>query len=267
MAPRRRQLIKYGAVGALSAPLQWAAPAASAAPSAVQAAGDLALWYDEAASTDWLRALPVGNGRLGAMVFGNTASERLQLNEDTVWAGGPHDYSNTAGADTLQQIRQLIFADQWGQAQNLINQAMLGKPAGQLAYQPVGDLNLAFTGIGGTSEYERWLDLTTAATGVSFLANGVRYQREVIATAPDQVIAVRLTAGTAGRISFTASFNTAQRATKSSPDTRTIALDGRSGDHRGIAGAVRFLALARALVQGGSPAHPAARSRCPARTP
>ena len=99
MAPRRRQLIKYGAVGALSAPLQWAAPPASAAPSAVQAAGDLALWYDEAAGTDWLRALPVGNGRLGAMVFGNTASERLQLNEDTVWAGGPHDYSNTAGAE------------------------------------------------------------------------------------------------------------------------------------------------------------------------
>jgi alpha-L-fucosidase 2 len=247
---RRRELIKYGAVGALSAPLQWAAPAASAAPSAVKAAGDLALWYDESAGTDWLRALPVGNGRLGAMVFGNTASERLQLNEDTVWAGGPHDYSNTAGADALQQIRQLIFADQWGQAQNLINQSMLGKPAGQLAYQPVGDLNLAFTGIGGTSEYERWLDLTTAATGVSFLANGVRYQREVIATAPDQVIAVRLTAGTAGRISFTASFNTPQRATKSSPDARTIALDGRSGDHRGIAGSVKFLTLARAVVEG-----------------
>jgi alpha-L-fucosidase 2 len=249
----RRRVIKYGAVGALAAPLQWTdPPAASAAPSAVQAAGDLALWYDEPAGTDWLRALPVGNGRLGAMVFGNTASERLQLNEDTVWAGGPHNYDNPGGANALQQIRQHVFADQWGQAQNLINQTMLGRPAGQLAYQPVGDLNLAFPGIGGTSEYERWLDLTTAATGVSYLANGVRYQREVIATNPDQVIVVRLTAGTAGRISFTASFNTPQRATKSSPDARTIALDGRSGDQRGIAGSVRFLALARAVVEGGS---------------
>ncbi|GAB3654317.1 glycosyl hydrolase family 95 catalytic domain-containing protein [Glycomyces tarimensis] len=252
-ALRRRQVIKYGAVGALAAPLQWAAPvAASAAPSAVRDAGDLALWYDEPAGSDWLRALPVGNGRLGAMVFGNYASERLQLNEDTVWAGGPHDYGNPAGADALQQIRQLVFADRWSEAQDLIDQTMLGSPAGQLAYQPVGDLNLAFPGIGGTSEYERWLDLTTAATGVAYLANGVRYRREVIATAPDQVIAVRLTADTAGRISFTASFDTPQLASVSSPDGRTIALDGRSGDQRGIAGPVGFLALARAVVEGGS---------------
>ncbi|RRR98444.1 glycosyl hydrolase family 95 catalytic domain-containing protein [Glycomyces terrestris] len=249
----RRQVIKYGAAGALAAPLQWTAPpAASAAPPAVQAAGDLALWYDEPAGTDWLRALPVGNGRLGAMVFGNTATERFQLNEDTVWAGGPHDYSNTAGADSLQQIRQLVFADQWGQAQSLINQTMLGRPAGQLAYQPVGDLNLTFPGISGASGYERWLDLTTAAAGVSYTAGGVRYQREVIASHPDQVIAVRLTAGTAGRVSFSAAFSTPQRAAKSSPDSRTIALDGRSGDQRGIAGSVKFLALARAVVQGGS---------------
>ncbi|MEV3936086.1 glycoside hydrolase N-terminal domain-containing protein [Glycomyces sp. NPDC049804] len=248
----RRSLIKFG-TGALAMPLQWAAPqAASAAPAAVREAGDMALWYDEPAGTDWLRALPVGNGRLGAMVFGNYTTERLQLNEDTLWAGGPHDYSNTAGADALQQIRQLVFANQWGQAQNLINQTMLGKPAGQLAYQPVGDLNLTFPGVSGASGYERWLDLTTAATGVAYTANGVRYQREAIASFPDQVIAVRLTAGTAGRVSFTASFRTPQRATASSPDSRTIALDGRSGDHRGIPGSVRFLALARAVAQGGT---------------
>ncbi|MFC3491007.1 glycosyl hydrolase family 95 catalytic domain-containing protein [Glycomyces rhizosphaerae] len=250
----RRRLIKYGA-GALALPLQWTGPqAASAAPAAVRAAGDLALWYDEPAGTDWLRALPVGNGRLGAMVFGNYTTERLQLNEDTLWAGGPHDYSNTAGANALQQIRQLVFANQWGQAQNLINQAMLGSPAGQLAYQPVGEINLTFPGVSGASGYERWLDLTTAAAGVAYTANGVQYRREVIASFPDQVIAVRLTAGTAGRVSFSASFKTPQRATSSSPDGRTIALDGRSGDHRGIPGSVRFLALARAVVQGGSAA-------------
>ena len=103
MAPLpRRQVIKYGAAGAVAAPLQWTAPsAASAVPAAVRAAGDLALWYDEQAGTDWLRALPVGNGRLGAMVFGNVDLGRLQLNEDTVWAGGPHDSSNTAGRATL----------------------------------------------------------------------------------------------------------------------------------------------------------------------
>jgi alpha-L-fucosidase 2 len=94
----RRQAIKAGAVGAggLLLPVPWTAVAraSSAPPSGVQEAGDLALWYDEPAGDDWLRALPLGNGRLGAMVFGNPGTERLQLNEDTIWAGGPHDSSN-----------------------------------------------------------------------------------------------------------------------------------------------------------------------------
>ncbi|HET9139552.1 glycosyl hydrolase family 95 catalytic domain-containing protein [Actinophytocola sp.] len=249
-------MIKYGAVtaGAMMAPVQWTAVAraGSTAPAEVQAAGDLALWYDEPAGADWLRALPVGNGRLGAMVFGNTDTERLQLNEDTLWAGGPHDYSNPRGASALAQIRQLVFANQWTQAQDLINQTMLGLPGGQLAYQPVGDLRLTLPGASGISGYERWLDLTTATAVVTYVANNVRYRREVIASAPDQVIAMRLTAETPGSVSFTASFSTPQRATASSPDGMTIALDGISGDLRGVAGSVRFLALARAVVTGGS---------------
>ena len=94
-------------------PLQWtaAARAAAAPPPEVGAAGDLALWYDESAGTDWLRALPIGNGRLGAMVFGNVDTERLQLNEDTVWAGGPYDQSNPGARRRSAQIRQLVFAE------------------------------------------------------------------------------------------------------------------------------------------------------------
>ncbi|WP_431929109.1 glycoside hydrolase N-terminal domain-containing protein [Nonomuraea jabiensis] len=85
--------------------LPWTAAArtASAAPAEVRAANDLALWYDESAGTEWLRALPIGNGRLGTMVFGNVDTERLQLNEDTIWAGGPYDQSNTKGAAALGQ--------------------------------------------------------------------------------------------------------------------------------------------------------------------
>ncbi|MBP2479658.1 alpha-L-fucosidase 2 [Crossiella equi] len=252
----RRQALRLGAagVGATLASAAWNAQAraGSSAPAEVRAAGDLALWYDKPAGADWLRALPVGNGRLGAMVFGNTETERLQLNEDTVWAGGPHDYSNPQGAAALPEIRRLVFQDQWGRAQDLINRTMLGKPAGQLAYQPVGDLRLAFPGGGGVSGYQRWLDLTTASTVVTYLANNVRHRREVIASAPDQVIAVRLTAATPGSISFSATFASPQRSGVSSPDSTTIALDGRSGDQRGIAGAVRFLALAKAVVEGGS---------------
>ncbi|OLF09691.1 cellulose-binding protein [Actinophytocola xinjiangensis] len=249
----RRQAMRIGAVGVLTG-AGWTATAraGSAAPADVRAAGDLALWYDEAAGSDWLRALPVGNGRLGAMVFGNTDVERLQLNEDTVWAGGPHNYDNPRGAGAIGQIRQLVFANQWSQAQSLIDQAMLGSPAAQLPYQPVGDLRLTLPSGGGVSGYERWLDLATATSVVTYVANGVRHRREVFASAPDQVIVVRLTAQTAGSISFSAAFGTPQRATASSPDSATVALDGVSGDARGIAGSVRFLALARVVTEGGS---------------
>ncbi|HEV8556137.1 MAG TPA: RICIN domain-containing protein, partial [Actinophytocola sp.] len=131
-------------------------------------------------------------------------------------------------------------------------QTMLGNPAGELAYQPAGDLRLTLPGAGGVSGYQRWLDLTTATTVVTYVANNVRFRREVIASAPDQVIALRLTAETPGSVSFTASFTSPQRSSASSPDATTIALDGVSGDYRGIAGSVRFLVLARAVAEGGS---------------
>ncbi|WP_204034756.1 glycoside hydrolase family 95 protein, partial [Micromonospora qiuiae] len=252
----RRQLLRFGAVGAGAAlfPMPWTAVAraSSVAPPQVRAAGDLALWYDQAAGTDWLRALPIGNGRLGAMVFGNVDAERLQLNEDTVWAGGPYDSSNPRGAEALPEIQRLVFANQWTQAQNLVNQTMMGNPPGQLAYQTVGNLRFTFPGPSGVSEYHRQLDLTTATASVTFLRDGVRYQREVIASAPDQVIAMRLTADRPGSITFTARFDSPQRTTVASPDGATIALDGVSGNQEGVAGQVRFLALARAVVEGGS---------------
>jgi alpha-L-fucosidase 2 len=179
----RRQAMKLGAAGAggvlLTGGWTAVARAESAAPGEVRAAGDLALWYDEPAGSEWLRALPVGNGRLGAMVYGNADTERLQLNEDTVWAGGPHDYSNPRGSGSLAQIRQQVFANQWTQAQDLANQTMLGIPAGQLAYQPVGDLRLAFPAPGGVSEYERWLasppPRRSSPTWRTTCGTGVRY--------------------------------------------------------------------------------------------
>ncbi|MER7362753.1 glycosyl hydrolase family 95 catalytic domain-containing protein [Nonomuraea wenchangensis] len=249
-------MLRFGVTGAGAAllPLQWTAVAraSSVAPAEVSAANDLALWYDESAGTEWLRALPIGNGRLGAMVFGNVDTERLQLNEDTIWAGGPYDQSNTKGAAALGQIRQLVFQNQWSQAQTLVDQNMLGNPSAQLAYQPVGDLRLTFGSATGVSEYNRILDLSTATTTVTYLQNGVRYRREVLASAPDQVIAIRLTADKPGSITFSATFGSPQRTTRSSPDGTTVALDGISGDQRGLAGKVRFLALARAVAEGGS---------------
>ncbi|WP_435055125.1 glycosyl hydrolase family 95 catalytic domain-containing protein [Micromonospora aurantiaca (nom. illeg.)] len=252
----RRNILKAGAAGAGAAlvPAAWsaAARAGSAAPPQVLAANDLALWYDEPAGTDWLRALPIGNGRLGAMVFGNVDTERLQLNEDTVWAGGPYDSANTRGAANLAEIRRRVFADQWTSAQDLINQTMMGSPGGQLAYQTVGDLRLAFGSASGATQYNRTLDLTTATVTTTYVQGGVRYQREVFASAPDQVIVLRLTADRANAITFSAAFDSPQRTTVSSPDGATIALDGVSGSMEGVTGSVRFLALANAAVTGGT---------------
>jgi alpha-L-fucosidase 2 len=251
----RRQLLAAGAVtaGATVTAAGWAAAAqaGTAAPAEVLAANDLALWYDEPAGTDWLRALPLGNGRMGAMVFGNVDSERLQLNEDTIWAGGPHDYSNTRGAGSLAELRRLVFANQWSQAQTLADQTQRGNPATQMAYQPVGNLQFTFAG-GTTSNYQRRLDLTTATATTTFTLGGVTYTRETFASAPDQVIVMRLTADRAGSISFSATFNSPQSSSRTSPDGSTIGLDGTSGAKNGIAGSVRFLALAQALTTGGT---------------
>ncbi|MGC4897548.1 glycosyl hydrolase family 95 catalytic domain-containing protein [Micromonospora sp. DT31] len=252
----RRNVIRAAAAGTGVAllPVAWtaAARAGSVPPAQVLAANDLALWYDEQAGTDWLRALPIGNGRLGAMVFGNVDTERLQLNEDTVWAGGPYDSANTRGAANLAEIRRRVFADQWTQAQELVDQTMMGSPGGQLAYQTVGNLRLAFGTSGGATQYHRTLDLTTATVTTTYVLGGVRHQREVFASAADQVIVVRLTADRANSITFSATFDSPQRTTVSSPDTATIGLDGISGSQEGVNGAVRFLALAQAAATGGT---------------
>jgi alpha-L-fucosidase 2 len=230
----------------------WPGAAASGQPLGDPSTGDLRLWYDEPAGTDWLRALPIGNGRLGAMVFGNVETETLQLNEDTVWAGGPYDSSNPAGAGALPEIQRLVFENRWQEAQQLLDRTFLGDPPGQLAYQPVGNLRLAFAKPGSVSQYRRELDIDAAVSAVGYVADGVRYAREVIASAPDQVIALRLGADAPGAVSFSATFDSPQRTTTASPDAATVALDGISADQEGVPGSVKFLALARAIAQGGS---------------
>ncbi|MDT0444740.1 glycosyl hydrolase family 95 catalytic domain-containing protein [Streptomyces johnsoniae] len=208
------------------------------------------LWY-VAPAAEWLQALPVGNGRLGAMVFGGTDTERLQLNEDSLWAGGPHDYARPDAGEYLEEIRRLVVEEKWYQAQLLADTHFLGTPSEQAAYQVLGDLELALAGTGEVSGYERELDLETAVTRVRYTRGGVRHTREVFASSPDQVIVVRLTADAPGAIGFTARFTTPQRATGSAVDDRTIALDGVSGDWFELPGSVRFRAVTRAVTEGG----------------
>ena len=213
-------------------------------------ASPLSLWYRRPAK-EWLEALPLGNGRLGAMVFGGVTTERFQLNEDTVWAGGPHDYDNPEGLAALPEIRRLVFDGKWGEAENLVNAKFMGRPAGQMPYQTVGLLTLTFPNAETVADYRRELDLDTAIAHVSYTVGGVRYTREAFASAPDQVIVVRLTADKPGQISFTAAFDSPQKSTVSA-DGQMLTLDGISGEAGGIPGTVKFQALARLLPEGGT---------------
>jgi len=195
--------------------------------SRVTAGEPACLWYAQPAAK-WTEALPVGNGRLGAMVFGGVSEEHLQFNEDTLWTGHPHDYVRPGAHDQLAAIRQDLFAGDTESAVALARQTFLGNPVRQKAYQPFGDLHLHFPAATNVTAYRRDLNLDKAVAGVTFSADGVTYHRDVFASFPDQVIVVRLTADRPGQIHFTLQLDSPQADSKTAglrPDT--LALTGR----------------------------------------
>ena len=161
------------------------------------------LWYDAPAKA-WEDALPVGNGRLGAMVFGKHGEERIQLNEETLWSGGPYSTVVKGGAEVLPKIQKLLFEGKPLEAHKLFGRHLMGNPVEQMKYQCLANLHLFFENESDVTGYKRWLDLETATTCVEYTVQGVTYRREVLSSAPDQVIAVRLTASQPGQISFRA---------------------------------------------------------------
>jgi alpha-L-fucosidase 2 len=212
--------------------------------------GNLILWYTQPAG-QWVEALPVGNGRLGAMVFGGIDKERIQLNEDTLWAGGPYDPTNPNALAALPDARRLIFAGDFNQASRLIGAKMMAKPLRQMQYQPVGDLLLDFPNTEGSSNYRRQLNLDTAIAAVNFTAGVVNFTREVFSSPVDQVIVIRLAADKPGQISFTAKMRTPQRATVKVESPDTLVMRGVNGSSEGIKGALKFEARVKVLAQGG----------------
>ena len=210
----------------------------------------LVLWYDKPAS-QWVEALPIGNGRLGAMIFGGPASERLQLNEDTLYAGGPYDPNNREALRFLPEARQLIWAGKYKEASDLIGEKMMAHPIKQMPYEPLGDLSLEFAGHDDVSNYHRNLDLDRAIATVSYTVGGVSFSREVFASPVDQVIALRLTADKPRQINFVASFTTPQKATVKAESDRMLVLDGKNGEAFGIKGSLTFQARAHIIASGG----------------
>jgi len=154
---------------------------------------DLRLWYRQPAGT-WTEALPVGNGRLGAMMFGRVGQERVQLNEDTLWAGSPYDPVNPDAAAALPEVRALIAAGKYKEATALASAKVMAKPLTQMPYGSLGDLLLTFPSAEKPGEYMRDLDLTTAIATTHFSDGTRRYRRELFASAPDQVVVLRLEA-------------------------------------------------------------------------
>jgi alpha-L-fucosidase 2 len=214
--------------------------------------GTWTLWYRQPAR-EWVEALPVGNGRLGAMVFGGVAEERLQLNEDTLWAGGPYDPNNPEALAALPEARRLINEGKYGEAQRLCREKMMAKPLRQMPYQTVGDLRLTFPGLETHTDYRRDLDLDSAIARVRFTGpNGVRFTREVFVSPTAQVIVVRLTADKRGSLSFIARMTTPQKATVATEGKDTLLLRGTNGAADGIAGALTFEARVQVKASGGT---------------
>lgn len=237
-------------------PVKWAALAiaaitSSTAATAAPAGSNLnVLWYDKPA-TKWVEALPVGNGRVGAMIFGGVNQERLQLNEGTLWAGGPYDPVNPQAKEALPQVRQLINEGKYREAAKLISEKAMAKPLAQMPYQTVGDLLLNFSGSTNLTNYRRELDLDTATTIVSYTLDGVRYKREVFASAPDNVIVLRITADKPDAISLTAGMKTPMKATVTVDGSDTLVMTGTGGDASGIKGALKYQARVKFVTEGG----------------
>src|SRR5436190_1628154 len=167
-----------------------------------QTSSTLQLCYQQPAR-QWTDALPIGNGRMGAMVFGGISEERIQFNEDTLWKGHPHDYVRAGAGDQLAEIRRLLAEGNLHETELLARGKFLSDPVRQKAYQPFGDLHLSFAGPEDAVDYRRDLDLDSAIASVTYRVGEVTYHREVFASFPDQAIVVRLQADHRGRISFT----------------------------------------------------------------
>ena len=215
----------------------------------------LRLWYQQPA-TDWNEALPIGNGRLAAMVFGGVQSERIQLNEETVWAGEKRDRINPEGAKALAEVRRLLFAGKPKEAEVLAEKSLIAIPKRMPPYQPLGDLMVRFHTKEPVQAYRRELDLDEAIVRVSYESAGIRFTRETFASAPDQAIVIRLMASLRASISFTASLSREQDSKTEVLDRQSLAIHGQAIP-RGERHAqepkvgVKFVGLLRANAEGG----------------
>ena len=206
---------------------------------------NLVLWYQKPAQ-EWTDALPVGNGRLGAMVFGGVEQERIQLNEETLWDGGPRDTNNPKALEALPKVQQLLFDDKNEEATQLAGETMLGVPERIKSYQSLGDLFLEFEHDGDSTEYRRELDLDTGITRTTYRYGDVNFSREVFATAVDNLIVIRIESDTVGQLTFDVRMTREQDATVEAIAANILRLDGQCGND-----GMHFSAYLQMYFEGG----------------
>jgi alpha-L-fucosidase 2 len=211
-------------------------------------ADDLKLWYARAAA-NWNEALPVGNGRLGAMIFGGVNAERLQLNEETVWTGKDVDFVNPGAKAALPEVRKLLFAGKYAEAQRLAKEKMMGDKKVGSTYQTLGDLLLDFQhSRGDVSNYRRELDIDSAVARVTYIAGNTSYTREIFSSAPDQAILVRLSANKPSSITFNVKLRRpGNKATFSAANNEII-----MSEHVGDGVGVKMVAMLKVINEGGT---------------
>ena len=217
------------------------------------------IWFRHPAS-EWNRALPIGNGRLGAMIFGGVREEHIQLNEETLWTGGPYNPVVKGASAALPEIRRLLFAGDVPKAHDLFGRTMMGVPYEQMKYQPLGDLLITFPGHDSVTNYRRELLLDSAVARVSYVVHGVTFTREMFASAPDQAIIIRLSASQPGALTFSATLHGVRNAAHSNYGTDYFQMDGmvpdglrltgKNSDYLGIPGRLTYEARLLAHADG-----------------
>lgn len=218
--------------------------------SSAQNGGKYKLWYSKPAA-QWVEALPIGNGRIAAMVYGDPYKEKLQLNESTFWSGGPSRNDNPEGPKVLDSIRYYLFKGNYKRAQILADKGLTAKTLHGSAFQNIGDLNLDFKNLGDVKDYYRELDIEKAITTTTFYSNGIKYKREIFSSISDQIIVIKLSSDKKNALNFTANFSSDLKKNIKAIDANTLQMDGLSSTLDGVQGQVKFNALAKFIAKGG----------------
>ncbi len=189
------------------------------------------LWYNLPAK-NWTEALPIGNGRLAAMIYGGTKKETIQFNEESLWTGQPHDYAHRGAYKYFGEIRHLLWEGKQKEAEKLANKEFMSVPFRQLNYLPFGNIILNFDGSKNITNYKRTLDLSRAVSEVSYESDGIKYKREVFASAPDQAIVVHIEADKEGALNFSTGLDSPQSGYSVSVNDNEIILTGKAIDFK-----------------------------------